>query len=223
MGLKRESGKSGSNVVQFPPSKAKRPRANPKEPNVRLQHTNRKGKTYYLHVGKTKKGNDRYWFSTKDSGDTVETVPEGYEIYENPNAMVFLRKSQPKEIREEEIALLDAEVKAHAESKKYIIDTRGKVVTIFWTSQSGDGLADLNPFFRLSRMQEWYEQNAHFMPVFRFTLVDAEERLFIAERFCFRGRVDGWKGLFNGGPDPLRTLAERYVRHLGEDSFYELF
>jgi len=94
---------------------------------------------------------------------------------------------------------------------------------MYWTSRSGDGLTDLNPFFRLDRMLEWYEQNAHFTPVFRFTLVDPQERLFIAERFCFRGSIDDWMGLCNGGPDSLRTLAKRYVRHLGEDSFYELF
>lgn len=29
-----------------------------------IEYINRKGKKYYLHTGKTKKGNDKYFFST---------------------------------------------------------------------------------------------------------------------------------------------------------------
>jgi hypothetical protein len=216
-------GNSRDNVVRFPLSKARRPRDNPKQRGVRVEYINRRGKKYYLHAGKTKKGNDRFWFSTKDSGELAERIPEGYEIYENPNARVFLRKIQPMEIRDDEIALLDAELKAHAQPTDYMIDSRGKVVTIFWSDQSEVQTKLLNSFLRLSTMHEILEKYAHFTPVFRFTLVNPLERLFIAERFCFRGSIDGWMGLGSGGPDPLRTLVQKYVRHLGEDSFYELF
>ncbi len=154
----------------------------------------------------------------------AKQVPEGYEIYENPNAQVFLRKIQPKEILDEELAALHAELKAHAKPTKYIVDIKGKVITIFWTSLSGEPMTDLHQIFGFGRMRECEEKNAHFTPVFRLTLVDPEERLFIAERFCFKGRIDGWIHLFGGGgPDSLPTLARRYIEHLGEDSFYELF
>ena len=33
-----------------------------------ITYTNRKGKTYYLHEGVTKKGKPRYYFSLKDEG-----------------------------------------------------------------------------------------------------------------------------------------------------------
>ena len=61
-----------------------------------MMHTNRKGKTYYLHQGITKKGNPKYFFALRDEGDLVETIPPGYEIYENPNAQVFLRRIRPQ-------------------------------------------------------------------------------------------------------------------------------
>lgn len=58
-----------------------------------IQHVNRKGDTYYLHQAKTKTGKPKWFFSTKQTGDLAQAVPGGYEIYENPNAQVFLRKS----------------------------------------------------------------------------------------------------------------------------------
>jgi len=58
---------------------------------VSVTHTNRKGKTYYLHQGVTKTGKPRYFLSPNSEGTLAETLPEGLEIYENPNAQVFLR------------------------------------------------------------------------------------------------------------------------------------
>lgn len=62
-----------------------------------IRHVNRKGQVYYLHQGKTKTGNPRYHFSTKSGTDLVETVPDSYEVYENPNAQVFLIKNKAQE------------------------------------------------------------------------------------------------------------------------------
>jgi hypothetical protein len=71
-------------------------------------------------------------------------------------------------------------------------------------------------------MQDIYDRHATYIPIFRFILVDQDQRLFTAERFCFKGGVDDWMPLLSGGPDLLQTLAKRYVKHLGEESFYEL-
>jgi hypothetical protein len=57
-------------------------------------YTNRKGKTYYLHQGKTKLGNPKYFFALRDEGNLVEAIPSGYEVYENPNGQVFLRRTK---------------------------------------------------------------------------------------------------------------------------------
>src|SRR4051812_17648139 len=59
-------------------------------------HTNRRGQTYYLHAGTTRTGKPRYWFSMKDVGDLVEAIPADHEVYENPDAQVFLRKAVPQ-------------------------------------------------------------------------------------------------------------------------------
>ena len=52
-------------------------------------YTNRKGKTYYLHQGKTKLGNPKYFFALRDEGNLVKAIPPGYEVYENPNGQVI--------------------------------------------------------------------------------------------------------------------------------------
>ena len=49
-------------------------------------------------AGKTRTGNPRYWFSRRNEGDLVDSIPEGYEIYENPDALVFLRKIVPQQV-----------------------------------------------------------------------------------------------------------------------------
>ncbi len=222
MSAKKKSGESGNKVVHLLVSKAKRPRESMKQPSKGFEYTNRKGKTYFLHEGKTKRGNPRYHFSTEAPGELVKEIPEGYEIYENPNAQVFLRKIQPKEILDEEMAILEKELKAHAKPTKYRIDVKGKVVTVFWTNQSGRDMGESSSFFGVARVEEFCDRHAYFSPILRFTLVDPQERLFVAERFCFRGSVDDWMHLLDGGPDSLEILATRYVRHLGKESFYEL-
>ena len=66
---------------------------------MNVVHVNRRGDTYYLHQGITKKGNPKYYFSRNDEGSLVASVPEGYGIYENPNAQVFLRRRSPRSLQ----------------------------------------------------------------------------------------------------------------------------
>ena len=51
-----------------------------------ITHVNAKGKTYYLHQGTTKTGKPKYHFAMKSEGALVQSIPVGFEIYENPNA-----------------------------------------------------------------------------------------------------------------------------------------
>jgi hypothetical protein len=57
-------------------------------------------------------------------------------------------------------------------------------------------------------------------PAFRFKLIDKHERRFEALRFCFRGSVDDWFSLHDVGS--LDELCQRYLKHMGKESFYEL-
>ena len=44
--------------------------------------------------------------------------------------------------------------------------------------------------------------------------------MFAPERYCFRGSVDDWISI--GDADKLQRLAEKCIKHLGRESFYEV-
>ena len=87
-------------------------------------YTNRKGKTYYLHQGKTKLGNPKYFFALRDEGDLVEAIPPGYEVYENPNGQVFLRRIQTQIITDEEVAVVEAGMRQYCRWNASLLTSR---------------------------------------------------------------------------------------------------
>ena len=86
-----------------------------------ITHVNAKGKTYYLHQGTTKTGKPKYYFSPKSDGNLVEVIPEGFEIYEHPNAQVFLRQIQPKIITDAERQVVENSMQKYAGVSHYKI------------------------------------------------------------------------------------------------------
>jgi shikimate kinase len=185
----------------------------------RLSYTNRKGKEYYLHVGKTKRGNPHYYFSTKDTGELAAKVPESYEIYEDPNASVFLLRVRLKLILDEETEIIKKELGKRGRDNDYKVNVRGSVITIFESNHRSQPSNDFTPLFSANFIQDIYERHATYIPTFRFILVDKEQRLFTAERFCFKGRGDDWMPLLSSRPDSLQTQVKRNLKHLGEETF----
>ena len=61
----------------------------------------------------------------------------------------------------------------------------------------------------------------HYSPMLVFQLVDAQRRTFQTQRYCFLGSVDDWIEI--GKPGKLPTLVKKYVKHLGQDSYVELW
>jgi hypothetical protein len=181
-----------------------------------VTYQNRSEDTYYLHEGTTRTGKPRYWFSRKDDGDLVEAIPEGYEVYENPDAQVFLRKIQPRVIFPLEAAMVEKGLKRLAPGQNCIVDVQKKDIVIYHAEQirlemDFLGFRQLPPRFR------------NYMKVMRFRLVDKEDRTFEAQRWCFRGSIDRWIDLFMGGGEgPLPDLIEKYCPHIGRESFFEL-
>src|SRR5712691_12152673 len=100
-----------------------------------ITYTNAKEKTYYLYQGTTKMGKPKYYFSTKPEGTLATTIPEGFEIYENPNAQVFLRKIPPKLITDEERQVVEEGMRTSADVKDYKIDVKGNVIAIYTADQ----------------------------------------------------------------------------------------
>jgi len=193
-----------------------------------ITYTNRGNQLYYLHQGKTKTGKPKYHFSRKDKGNLVEEVPDGYEIYEHPsNAQVFLRKKQLKIITDIESHLVNKYLKKIKSSHHYLSDIKGKCVTIFESNQNIENLKKVFKVLPLGGLRsdqcvnEILNRETAYSPIMRFILEDKKMRFFTAERFCYRGSIDDW--IYIGGPDSLENLLKSYLKHLGQDSFYELY
>ena len=200
-----------------------------------VQYTNRITKTYYLREGKTKTGKPRYFFSTQQDGkgEAVEHIPKGYEIYEHPeNAQVFLRKKRPQLITDIEKRLVAKHMKTLQHSRRYLVDCKDEYITIYESNADignlksifGDLLnhSPLRPGMNVDDAMSTLVSIAdhHYAAMLRFRLVDKKRRSFMAERFCFRGSIDGW--IHIGGPDNLKMLLERYMKLLGTDGLFDL-
>ena len=101
-----------------------------------VTYKNRRGKTYYVHEGRTKTGKPKYHFSLKNNGELVDEIPDGYEIYEHPGTGgVFLRKKLPQLILNIEKNIIEKELKKKEGSRCYLFDIKGKVITIGESNQ----------------------------------------------------------------------------------------
>lgn len=185
-----------------------------------VEYTSRSGKLYYLHIGKTKKGNDKYFFSSKKNGNLAQNIPKGYEIYENVNSQVFLRKIQLKIILDEELKIIKKELQKQKKPHHYKYEAKKNIITVYEINQDLEGLADLFPFASKSKIEEYVMRSATYSPIMRFILEDNKKRLFTTERFCFMGSIDDW--IYIGGTDSLNKQAKKFIRHLGKESFFEL-
>src|SRR5580704_2718498 len=101
-----------------------------------ISHTNRKGDVYYLHPGKSKTGKPTYRFSKKAGGDLVESIPEGYEIYEKPNGQVYLRIIVARDITDAEIAVVEAGIREHSELTVFRVDAEKDCILVYTPDQS---------------------------------------------------------------------------------------
>lgn len=187
-----------------------------------VEYVNRRRQQYYLHAGTTKTGKPKYFFSMKTEGALVDTIPEGYEVYENPNAQVFLRKIQPQIITPEEVAIVQEGVKKFAKFDYFIVDVKGRHIVVYLCDQNVDALMALVASSTTgdSGVVDRMMQSFTYSPMMQFVLVDEATREFEVERWCFRGSVDDWLGLDRS--TDLKALVKKYGGHLGKESFYQL-
>ena len=191
-----------------------------------ITHTNAKEQTFSLHQGTTKTGKPKYYFAMQGEGTLAESIPAGYETYENPNAQVFLRRIPPKILTDEECQIVDEGMRRYATVKDYKVDVKGNAILIYTAEQDIEALANIfkdthpNPLENVELMTN-LRKAIHFSPMLVFQLVDAQRRTFQTQRYCFLGSVDDWIEI--GNPGKLTRLVKTYVKHLGQDSYVELW
>jgi len=195
---------------------------------VAVEHVNRQGRVYYLLRGTAKTGKLHFYFAMKPRGALAEAIPKGYEVYEHPeDAQVFLRRKRPRKITELEQAMLEECIRRRAKASCCIVKADGDSLVVHLADieevEAAEDVDELGRFLTRDRRAQLVQRRilrGRFTKVMRFRLVDARKRLFSVERWCFRGSTDNWIPLDDGGA--LRTVAEKYVPHLGRASFFEL-
>jgi len=203
----------------------------PMKKTTALQYENRMGVLYYLQEGKTSTGKPKYYTARKLTGVPLEVLPDGYEIYERPeNAQVVVRKVKPSPITEFERKQVEDIVRRTSGLDHFIVDIEDHALVIYTAAMNraeGDHfiamLAGTFPGIGSSAadsLRETIAKKMQYTPMLRFNLVDPDKRIYFAQRWCFRGSIDGWFLL--GRPGTLAKLVEEYAPHLDRESFFEL-
>jgi hypothetical protein len=189
-----------------------------------ITHRNRRGDRYYLHKGKTKTGKPKYFFSRKREGMLAASIPDGFEVYESPNALVLLRRVVPCLVTSKEAALVSDAVRQNPKAKGAIVDTKGDTIAVHMPSfdlgESVDELTADYPFTDRAQLLGVLKRSVHYTPTMRFVLQDKRTREYQTERWCYSGSIDDWIPVES--PGPLPKLARKLCRHLARESCFEL-
>jgi hypothetical protein len=190
-----------------------------------IEYENRRGDRYFVLEGKTKTGKPKYYCSRKAQGVRLERIPDGFEIYENPrDAVVVIRRVRASPILPIEKAMLEKWVKERAEDAPSIVEIDGPALVVYSADVDPDRITSMmgliEPLRRTREAKSYILSHSTYSPMFRFELIDEEERLYAVQRWCFRGAIDDW--YFLGGGASLNVLAREYLPHLGKESFFEL-
>ena len=94
--------------------------------------------------GLKKTGKPKYYFSQSDKRYTIISIPDGYEVYKTANALVFMRRIQPKVIREEEIKLVKEAIGMYTKLSHSFVEATDKI-NVYTPNQDVDEL-DSNVF-----------------------------------------------------------------------------
>lgn len=193
-----------------------------------VTYTNRKGVTYYLCRGLTKTGRPRHYFAREPRDEPVDEAPVGFAITESVNGVVSLVKDRPSRILPLEVAAVQRAVRQHPQARTYRVDVTHDRIDIY--QRQGEGIQvlanellsmGLRPRMTRAQMDDYDDRHAHYKPVLRFILDDAEQRIYHVQRWCYLGRIDDWIDTFKTGL--IADLAPDVIPVLGTDDFYELW
>ena len=186
-----------------------------------VEYMNRRRDQYRLYARKTKKGNLSYYMAMESDGFLVGSMPDGYEIYEDPNARVYIRKIRPRVFTDEEISLVENAVRKYSALTDFRIELKDNSIIVFEPDQSDDWIAEISKLlapFNSERAIREIRKTMSYSQVMRFVLVDRESRAFEVERWWFS--EDEWMYLDCSGD--LGKLVRKYCRHLGRETLYDL-
>jgi len=184
----------------------------------KLTYTNSKGQVCFFREVTGKRGT-QIVCSQKESGNDLQSIPETHEIMESPNGQVSCRKKVQRDLLPEEITFAREYVPKLAGPKTLLFtEVKKKALIIHFKETSRvDRMIKHLPFHRIADLS-FLAANIPFQPMLKLELSDKASRTFAVFRMCWMGEPE-WMFLEER---PLTPLLEKYVPHIGKESFYEL-
>ena len=140
-----------------------------------MEYVNRRGDQYHIYARKTKKGNLSYYMAMKSDGILMESIPDGYEICEGPNARVYISKIRPRVLADEETSLVEDGVRKYSALTDFRIQLKGSTIVIFEPDQSDDWVKEISSLLApcdSERAVEALQRSMSYSQVMRFVLID---------------------------------------------------
>ena len=189
--------------------------------DMAVTHTNRKGDTYHLMRRKGKSIRTQYVFSKKDlHGEAVDSIPDGYEVFEHPNGQVFLRRQIISEVPDADYQVIEQYMRDHFRDELYILERKRREVVIHFADEQLEHLLNMvTAFGAQARLEKLRRELLRYSPMMRISY-DSKSAAYTLERYCFLGGIDDWVLL--DGSVSIKKLVEKYCKHLGKDSFFDL-
>lgn len=181
------------------------------------------GDVYYLHEGRTKTGKPRYFFSRTRRTEAIAEVPPGFEVAENIDGVVSLRRHRtPKNpIPAADLRAIEAELGRRPHLRYHQVRAEDGELVIYAPLNSPETLSDgilgalAFPGAR-ERAIARYMACAQYSPVMKFV---REGDSYAAHRMTYRGH-GGWSWPLGSGT--IAAMAKRFVPPIGTDRFFEL-
>lgn len=195
-----------------------------------VEYVNRRGETFYL-CEKQDGERHRFFFSTAQEANQLDKIPEGYEIYEDPEGDPHLQRKDSLKIKSEGRSLVEKKLEKIDHLNRlpnyHLVDVRNGSITIFILDQTPEVMADVNKFVPeavLGNLEEFLNQEPTYTAHMKFELADESERKYRVYRRLFYGdqKYEEDKWLYLEGMKSLPNLASKYLPHIDKDSFFDL-
>ena len=199
-----------------------------------VTHTNRRGDTYYLLQGLTKTGKPKYYVSKKPGANTVEQMPDGFELYEHPaDGIVHFRRIRPTSILPKEREAAIQIIRKLTERDLFFAECEEDSLVIYWPDRDPIAMSALlskmfgmpvdlgfsNPAITGRQVDSEVLRMLRTSPVLRFTLNNEAKRTFVTSRMCYKGGREFWLPISRARK--LEELVRTFAPHLGHDSLFD--
>lgn len=189
-----------------------------------ISFSNVKEKKYFIKKKLTKKGNTTYYMTKKEDEECLDKIPEGYEVFEKyDSGMMFIRKVKDRLFDENEIKIIESELKKNETVLDFRLDIHGDTIKIYTVEDDPftDSKKDDGSFLSRFRNDNMIHLLRRFEERMKIKIEKEEgEKIYVFERFCYRGRIDDWITI--AYDDELKLLAKEYLPHLGKESYFNL-